>query len=170
MKRRPPPRVKAHEEFQEEVLEIVEEWEEEAAPRLPSRFWHHMTTLAMLAVGIGVIVAIAVIGYDHGKRSESARPRLEDSRPASAIQPSAWDGSVAQVKNWIRARAKDPTSVKYHEWKNVTKDGKHITTVDCTMTNGFGGPSRSRLMFLLDAGSGAIEEIADMDTGKMIQP
>lgn len=46
-----------------------------------------------------------------------------DSTPTYDIQNSPWDGSVWQVKKYLKSSLKDPKSYEGIEWSNVVKDG-----------------------------------------------
>jgi hypothetical protein len=91
-----------------------------------------------------------------------------DAAAADAVQPSK-DGAVAQVKGWIEEHTSDPGTVKYHEWYNDVRAGKHFTAVDCTFS-GTRDAAHSHLLFQLDPHSGLISAIMDLDNGIMIDP
>lgn len=84
------------------------------------------------------------------------RQQAAANRASSAIQPSAWDGSVSEAKRFIERTVRDPSAIKYNQWKNFTNAARHITTVDFTATNGFGGPSRETWVFSFDRLSGKL--------------
>lgn len=76
--------------------------------------------------------------------------------PASAVDVSAWDGSVSAAKSFVKNSVRDPSSVKYNSWKNYVAGTRHITTADITATNGFGGPVRQTWVFSFDKQTGAL--------------
>src|SRR5688572_28605543 len=79
------------------------------------------------------------------------------------------DGAVEQVKSWIEEHTSDPRAVKYHEWFNDVREGRHFTAVDCTFRD-TSEAAHSHLLFQLDPNSGLISAIMDLDSGIMIDP
>ena len=106
--------------------------------------------------GCLILVIIFVIGIIIPKGDDGAA-----SRPVSAIDPSRWDGAVTEVKSFIERSVRDPSTVKYNQWKNFTTSTNHITTVDFTATNGLGGPSRETWTFSFDKHSGQLQTVFD---------
>lgn len=116
--------------------------------------------------GAWIFIALLVFGSiipSLRERSEivDSSGASRTSAPSSAIEPSAWDGAVSEAKTFIKSSIRDPSSVKYHEWKNFVTGDRHITTVDFTATNGLGGPSRERWTFSFDKGTGQLMNVFD---------
>jgi hypothetical protein len=96
------------------------------------------------------------------RRQEEERKRLaEEMKKIDRVEVSAWDGSVDEAKKFIARSVRDPSSVKYNQWKNFTNDTNHITTVNFTATNGFGGPSRETWVFSFEKLTGKLQTVFD---------
>lgn len=116
--------------------------------------WWQILLIAPCVFG-GVV--LAVMEWSEAARSRPVRHVTppEAGKP-DAIQPAPWDGSVAEAKAEIARRVRDPGKVTYHEWKNFTNPDRHITTVDLTTINGYGGPSRQKWAFSFDRKTGEL--------------
>jgi hypothetical protein len=114
--------------------------------------------------GVGCLLVIAllvVIGsFSSGGSSGSSSPARSNSssntsisRPAEMVINSAWDGSVSQVKTWLKANLKDPKSLECIEWSKVSKqsDGGYMVRVKYRAKNGFGGYVVENKVFFLDS-------------------
>lgn len=108
------------------------------------------------------VILFVVFGIIIPKGDSDSAP--SSSRPVSAIDPSRWDGAVPEVKSFIERSVRDPSTVKYNQWKNFTTSTNHITTVDFTATNGLGGPSRETWTFSFDKHSGQLQTVFDGKT------
>lgn len=77
------------------------------------------------------------------------------------VKNSAWDGSVSQVKKWLRATVNDPDSLTFDEWSEVSFTGDSYA-VRCSYRakNLFGGVVRKNQIFYLDA-SGSVTGAMD---------
>jgi hypothetical protein len=55
------------------------------------------------------------------------------------VSQSSWDGSVSQVKDWLKAHANDPSSLEFEKW-NLSKydNGNYDVFVTYRAKNGFG--------------------------------
>ena len=96
------------------------------------------------------------------RRQEEQRMKLaEEMTRIDRVEVSSWDGSVDEVKKFIARSVRDPSAVKYNQWKNFTNDTNHITTVDFTATNGFGGPSRETWVFSFEKLTGKLQTVFD---------
>lgn len=113
------------------------------------------------------VAAAAFLRTPEGKaelerRQEAERVRLaEELKSIDRVEVSSWDGSVEGAKKFIASSVRDPSAVKYNQWKNFTNDTRHITTVDFTATNGFGGPSRETWVFSFEKLSGKLQTVFD---------
>lgn len=69
------------------------------------------------------------------------------------VEGSGWDGSVWQVKSWLKSNLKDPSSVKYIEWSNVNdeENGGFSVRVKYRAKNSFGGYSIENKIFYLNS-------------------
>ena len=87
---------------------------------------------------------------------------------SGAVRPLA-DGSVSQVENWISEQFCNATKVKYHQWFNLPRNGRHFTGVSCTFHTDHGAQSM-RLLFQLEPLSGHVDVVVDLDSGMTIVP
>jgi len=70
----------------------------------------------------------------------------------ATVQNSSWDGSVYQVKMYLKDNLKDPKSVEYIEWSDVIKEGKYyIVRCKYRARNSFGGYTIENKLFYIDA-------------------
>src|ERR1019366_2379635 len=121
----------------------------ETADSCPKCGWH-LTPENVLSIkeqqaaqqkkrGIGclVIVAIFVALIIIGRSSKENEP----SSPTHAVvENSQWDGSVRQVKDWLKGHVRDPDSLEYIEWSPLLKNGDgYMVRVKYRAKNGFGG-------------------------------
>ena len=101
-----------------------------------------------------IYVSIAIIGvitfglWDNGLIGGDKHPQPE---PVEVVHNSAWDGSVRQVEDFLRARLNDPYSVKYEKWSKVIK-GKngYMVRVRYRAKNKFGAYVLQDQVFSLD--------------------
>ena len=67
------------------------------------------------------------------------------------VENSAWDGSVSQVKKYLRSNLKDPDSYESIEWGNVVKtDNGYMVRHKYRAKNSFGGYMVDNNVFYLD--------------------
>jgi len=88
--------------------------------------------------------------------SDSSSSRSSTSSSREVVENSAWDGSVSQVKSWIKANLKDPGSLEFIEWSPVSKtnDGGFTVRVKYRAKNSLGGyVVANKVFFLNSAGS-----------------
>lgn len=95
-------------------------------------------------------------------KAEAAR--VAKRNRVKVVKPSAWDGSVPQVEALVRKVANDPGKVTFNEWRNFDQGEKHLTVVDFTVLNAFGGPVRHHWRVLLDAYTGEVCGLHDGET------
>jgi len=80
----------------------------------------------VLMIGVAIMVIIGFFAPDPNK-------------PANQVTQSSWDGSVPQVKDWLKAHANDPSSLEFKSW-NLSKydNGNNDVFVTYRAKNGFG--------------------------------
>lgn len=92
------------------------------------------------------------------KAKEAARIRAineeRERKHGEAPINSGWDGSVLEVKNYIKSVAKDPGSVKYEAWGPVEYSEERGWVVQCDWRakNSFGGYVRTVNTFYIRFG------------------
>lgn len=98
-----------------------------------------LTIIAILFFGFIVTILI-----NTPKNNESAR---------EAVNNSAFDGSVYQVKNYLKKNLKDPDSFQSMEWSKVVKrdDGSYMVRCKYRAKNSFNGYVISNQIFILDS-------------------
>ncbi len=81
-------------------------------------------------------------------------------------QNSAWDGSVRCVKDYLKAVAKDPDSLRYENWSKpyYSEDG-WLVKCDYRAKNSFGGYVREVKWFIIR--HGIVVDVKDFDTYKI---
>ena len=82
----------------------------------------------------------------------------------SQVSQSSWDGSVSQVKDWMKAHANDPSSLQYSGW-NLSKlgDGDFDVVVQYRAKNGFGALTLHRGDFILSPDGTILRANPDLD-------
>lgn len=81
-----------------------------------------------------------------------------ESAPKYDIQNSPWDGSVWQVRNYVKSLLKDPSSYESIEWSNVVKDGStYRVRHRYRAKNSFGAYVVEEYVFVLDDKGKVIE-------------
>jgi hypothetical protein len=125
----------------------------ETADSCPKCGWH-LTPENVLNIkeqqkkrGIGclVIVAIFVALMIFANKNEPSNPAH------AVVENSQWDGSVRQVKDWLKEHVRDPDSLEYVEWSPLVKNGDGYTVrVKYRAKNGFGGYEVEERVFSLD--------------------
>ena len=84
--------------------------------------------------------------------SEEVSKEIHERTNLPKIQNSVWDGSVYQVKNYLKRSLKDPDSYEGIEWSNVIENSNGTYTVrhKYRARNSFGGMVFENWMFVLD--------------------
>lgn len=84
--------------------------------------------------------------------SEEVSKKIHERANLPKIQNSVWDGSVYQVKNYLKRSLKDPDSYEGIEWSNVIENSNGTYTVrhKYRARNSFGGMVVENWMFVLD--------------------
>ena len=84
--------------------------------------------------------------------------------PPQPVRNSDWDGSVKQVKDYLRHVLHDPDSIKYQDWSPVTAvdTPTHAYMVRCRYRakNAYGAYVQENQIFYLDA-AGAVVNVMD---------
>ncbi len=116
--------------------------------------------VVLVIAGLGIIGSI--VNRSKGEQSTpAAAPTAEESKtpapppePQEIVSNSAWDGSVSQVKEYLRKNLNDAKSVEYVEWSPVFKfeDGSGFA-VRCKYRakNSFGAYVLEEKLFKLDS-------------------
>lgn len=91
---------------------------------------------------------------------EEVRQKMIEKQNKPRIQNSAWDGSVWQVKDYIKKTLKDPKSYESIEWSNVVEKGnKYQVRHKYRAKNSFGGYVIEEYVFTLDEDGNVIQSI-----------
>ncbi len=94
--------------------------------------------------------------------SDSTRRRKSStSSSREVVENSGWDGSVLQVKSWLKSNLKDPGSLEFVEWSAVqkTSDGGFMVRVKYRAKNSFGGYVVENKIFYLNSNGSIKSEI-----------
>ena len=106
---------------------------------------------------LGLLGSIFDSSDDNSGTNDSStldKPREE----REIVSNSSWDGSVSQVKDYLKVTLKDPKSLEFIEWSKVIKndDGDFNVRVKFRAKNSFGGYVLETWWFYLSP-SGAIK-------------
>jgi hypothetical protein len=101
--------------------------------------------------GITIIGFFALMWLVMGSFDFLTDPQ-DDNQKSETVQNSAWDGSVHQVKAYLKNTLKDPGSFEATEWSKVEKtaDG-YMVRCQYRAKNSFGGYVITNQIFLMDA-------------------
>lgn len=89
---------------------------------------------------------------------EEARKRSEEKGNGIKIENSTWDGSVSQVKKYLKSNLKDPDSYESIEWgKVIETDNGYTIRHKYRAKNSFGGYTIENNIFYLDFKGNVIE-------------
>jgi len=95
---------------------------------------------------------------------EPAGQSQDTPSPPQPVRNNAWDGSVKQVKDYLRHVLHDPDSIKYQDWSPVTAvdTPTHAYMVRCRYRakNAYGAYVQENQIFYLDD-SGAVVNVMD---------
>jgi len=119
-------------------------------------------TTIIVVTFIAIFGIIGMLSDKSTKISDSnSVPPVETSRntatsrpaPRDIVENSGWDGSVIQVKSWLKRNLKDPKSLEFIEWSPVHKsrDGTFTVRAKYRAKNSFGGYNVENKVFFLDA-------------------
>jgi len=88
----------------------------------------------------------------------------DNASPVGQVSQSSWDGSVSQVKDWLKANANDPSSLQYAGW-NLSKlgNGDFDVVVQYRAKNGFGALTLHRGDFILSPDGTILRANPDLD-------
>ena len=113
--------------------------------------------LAACIVGVFLGIFWVIIGIFDLKNTKQ-------HPPTSQVSQSSWDGSVSQVKDWMKAHANDPSSLQYAGW-NSSKlgNGDFDVVVQYRAKNGFGALTLHRGDFVLSPDGTILRANPDMD-------
>ena len=107
-----------------------------------------------------LIVAFVVAIIAKGCGSSDGKPTSYVS-PRTVVENSSFDGSVHQVKSWLKENLKDPKSVEYLDWSPVTRHGTgYLVRVKYRAKNSYGGYSVEEKLFSLDS-MGSVVSVMD---------
>lgn len=138
----------------------------ETADSCPKCGWH-LTPENVLNIkeqqkkrGIGclVIIAIFVALMIFANKNEPSNPTH------AVVENSQWDGSVRQVKDWLKGHVRDADSLEYIEWSPLLKNGdSYMVRVKYRAKNGFGGYEVEERVFTLDQ-AGKVTHVSEPST------
>lgn len=82
--------------------------------------------------------------------------------------PASHETQTREAKAWVKANAKDPSSIVFNDVSIGENDTMTVVSIDWTGTNGFGGRNRSHWRFGFQKPSGSLFMVTDETTGKPI--
>lgn len=90
--------------------------------------------------------------------STDVAKKMQERAKLPKIENSAWDGSVYQVKKYLKNNLKDPDSYESIEWSKVLKnnDGTYSVRHKYRARNSFGGMVIENWIFTLDENGNVI--------------
>jgi hypothetical protein len=87
-------------------------------------------------------------------------PDTANNTSQEVVRNSSWDGSVQQVKSWLKSNAKDPDSIEYLDWSPVKKNDKgFFVRVKYRGNNSFGGKVIEEKIFFMDHSGNIINQV-----------
>lgn len=113
-----------------------------------------------------VVWVFFVIGRNASSTSEKPTPPANkpstsaastDTKPSPqppVVENSAWDGSVAQVKDYLKRNLRDPDSYQSISWTKAVLSpvtGEYTVVHKYRAKNGYGGYEVNQQLFTLDA-------------------
>ena len=103
-----------------------------------------------------IIIIVGLVNFFYPSSSPN------NSASQETVVNSSWDGSVDQVKSWLKGNLKDPDSLQFIEWSSVSKtnDGGFMVRVKYRAKNSFGGYVVENKVFFLNS-SGTVINNAD---------
>ena len=105
---------------------------------------------------IGTESIMRMIKADAGIREKSD----DSERGDGSVKNSPWNGSVMQVKNYLKKTLKDPDSYESIEWgKVIDNNGTYEVKHTYRAKNSFGGYVVETCLFKLDSHGNVIEVI-----------
>jgi hypothetical protein len=124
--------------------------------------WSNPAARKMVFVAMGLAVATIVWAVV----LDFSTPTAKNAPP---VKNSPYDGSVSQVKYWLREYLKDPDSVQYIDWSTVKTldDGQHAVLVKYRAKNSFGGYVIEQRLFVLDQ-KGVVAEVVAAATKRVV--
>lgn len=104
-----------------------------------------------------VLIAIFLFGYV-ACSGPDAEPKRRKAAQTEVVHSSGWDGSVSQVKTYLKANVKDPASLEFIEWSPVRKtpEGQFLVRAKYRARNSFGGYVVENNIFLLSRSGSVI--------------
>lgn len=96
----------------------------------------------MAAGLLGAVFLMMFIGlkvFINANSENKAAPTTRER--AEMVRNSGWDGSVLQVRQFLKESVKDPSSLEFIEWGPVRKttDGSFLVRAKYRAKNSFGG-------------------------------
>lgn len=106
--------------------------------------------IILVIIFLGIVISL----YGHKDKNGDG----DISSPQEVVYNSKWDGSVSQVKTYLRDNLKDPDSFQAIEWSPVSKTEKGDFIVRCKYRakNSFGGYVVSNQLFCLSSNGDVI--------------
>lgn len=134
------------------------------------KFWVRNNIVVQLEVNFNTTVISFMNTPKHGtkwikewtgekiKISEEVSKKMAERANLPKIENSAWDGSVYQVKNYLKKNLKDPDSYEGIEWSKVQENSNGTYTVrhKYRARNSFGGMVIENWVFELDENGNVI--------------
>jgi DNA-directed RNA polymerase subunit RPC12/RpoP len=126
-----------------------------------------------------IVIALLIYGLIAGNKEDkrkaadpkpkavaAAEKSTEDKAIKLPVQNSPWDGSVWQVKAWMKENLDDPKSIEYVDWSPLSKSGKGnwMVRTKFRAKNRLGALVLSNWVFYLDEDGKVLEyrDVADI--------
>lgn len=154
------PEVKINGEVISKVCEIKEKEQktnQSYKSHVPkSKYYARIGCLSICAIFIVIYIISQLSPKNSNDKSSSSSSTKE------VVENSAWDGSISQVKSWLKNNLRDPDSLQFIEWSPAQKlnDGSFMVRTKFRAKNGFGGYEVNNKLFHLDS-SGNVISAAD---------
>jgi hypothetical protein len=111
--------------------------------------------LVIAAIFIVLIIIVQLSTKNEPSNKEPPKP------PNAVVANSPWDGSVSQVKDWLKEHLRDPDSLEFADWSPVVKTANgYRVRVKYRAKNGFGGYEVEERFFTLDE-AGNVTDVSE---------
>jgi RNA polymerase subunit RPABC4/transcription elongation factor Spt4 len=110
-------------------------------------------------IGVGCLIIIVIFVIWIASSGSCSEGSSSSSYSSKTVENSSWDGSVSQVKDWLRENLKDPGSLEFIEWGTVVETSSgYSVRVKYRAKNSFGGYVIEEKIFTLDHSGNVLSE------------
>mgnify|MGYP000887312634 CR=1 FL=1 len=120
------------------------------------------TNKSSTIIGIGCFVIIVIFVIWIASSGYCSEGSSSSSYSSKTVKNSSWDGSVYQVKDWLRKNLKDPGSLEFIEWGKVVETSSgYSVKVKYRAKNSSGGYVIEEKIFTLDHSGNVLNVLSE---------